>query len=756
MSFEPINITATADLQDAISQLTSFGQSLTDLQGSSSSAQQAVSGLSGPASDSSSAMADLSNNSNQATTAVQQTGEAASTASKNTQGLGETIKGLVTGVAGFAGGIIGLVHSFTSLEKSQLGVERGQKSLTAAQAGVISATLAQQKALDKYGADSPQYEKATLNLSKAHQGLAIAEQNVKLKQDAFNEALANFATNIVPQIVSLGSGLAGIVSTIQGFGDKGAPALEKMGTAAKGASGGVQGLGTSLKAIALNPLTIALAAISIVLTAIATNFLGFRDALNAAGVAIGNAIPQLKPFLNLIQGVGAMFHLTGNDVKDAKGQINTSLKEMQQGFTDWLNSIKPIIDHFKTAFIAGLDYVKNGMLTFIDQLKSGDLAGAFNTAVEGIKGALQGIGKEVNYTFHDLFRPAVDAAVKKIKEISPALAPIAEDFRGFTIAADLALRGNFPKAIEVAIHNIQSLATDLKTFIEGPLKEFVDQLGANIIKGITGLVKQLPAAWKTLSDWITTAAKILGEQVGPAIVSGLTTLGDLLKPVIQTGINVVTDLFTTGGKGAATNWVNAVWTEIMKLPETIRKIFPEMTKAFDELVVTIQDVFKPVGDWFNTNVIKPIIGFFDTIPDGIKDLGGKIWTAIVNGIKTAAGTVAALIQEKIGTLPDFAKTGQDIWNAIVKGIQAAVGTVAALIQGKLGTLPDFTKVGQDIWDAIGKAITGAAGTIGDLINGKIGIFPDLTAPAKTMWSGVTTTLTTASTAWSTCVQNAEI
>ena len=76
---------------------------------------------------------------------------------------------------------------------------------------------------------------------------------------------------------------------------------------------GITGFGTTLKAAGKsvlefgrtllttfisNPILLAITAISAAVLALITNFGGFRDAVNGVGVAIGNAIPGLKGFLD--------------------------------------------------------------------------------------------------------------------------------------------------------------------------------------------------------------------------------------------------------------------------------------------------------------------------------------------------------------------------------------------------------------------------------------------------------------------------
>jgi hypothetical protein len=93
---------------------------------------------------------------------------------------------------------------------------------------------------------------------------------------------------------------SGIASFFTGFAGN----MTKFGSILKTAGTAAIAFGkTMLVAVMSNPITLAIAAISGAILALATDFLGIRSAINNAGVAIGNAIPPLK---GLLQGIGGV------------------------------------------------------------------------------------------------------------------------------------------------------------------------------------------------------------------------------------------------------------------------------------------------------------------------------------------------------------------------------------------------------------------------------------------------------------------
>jgi len=151
----------------------------------------------------------------QENTLLQQSGTAAGTSATAHQSLGQTFQSLTFGIAALATGVLGLITGYTSLEKSQLAVDRASKMVTSSQAMVLTTQKALESAIAKYGSTSKEAEAATLRHTAAVQGLSVNNERLRLAQTTLNERMAEFATNILPQIISIGAGVAQVFSVIQ-------------------------------------------------------------------------------------------------------------------------------------------------------------------------------------------------------------------------------------------------------------------------------------------------------------------------------------------------------------------------------------------------------------------------------------------------------------------------------------------------------------------------------------------------------------
>ncbi len=281
--------------------------------------------------------------------------EATSTASKVKQsgiGIGAGIALITTQLVTTANSIISLNRQYQDLEKAQNNVKQSGFSLANAQGKLENATINLSKAqagggkasaldlkiahtelaiaIDKYGKNSVQAAKAQSNLNKLQSKGTVdldkvkkAQNNLERAQRGVTSATINQKESVVNLQRATQDFYLSTIPTAIGIIGSFASVLQ----VAKGSTISFGGV--------LTKLVLPLAAISAVAAAISTNFLGFRDMLEGVGKAIGDAVPQLKPFLELLEGIGFALGLTDKDVN-----LNKAAKAFQ-------DSLKPIIDGFK-------------------------------------------------------------------------------------------------------------------------------------------------------------------------------------------------------------------------------------------------------------------------------------------------------------------------------------------------------------------------------------------------------------------------
>src|SRR5215510_10095302 len=242
-------------------------------------------------------------------------------ATASTQGLADSFsrsRGLIFGLTGMATAGIEAVGMFGMLTDSQQRVTDATNELNQMQAeGVTS------------GRD---YQRATTELEKAQRALRFS---IRFTILSFAD-LIPFALNTINALVKMRSaapaaaaglkqvdtatktlGLStktlttevglqtGAVATNRGWWISSAGTFKMVETGAKGATVAVKGLGGAMKAaIAGTGIGLAIIGVSTALEAFAQNWWGAQDAVHSTGQAIGDAVPQLKGLLDILNQIG--------------------------------------------------------------------------------------------------------------------------------------------------------------------------------------------------------------------------------------------------------------------------------------------------------------------------------------------------------------------------------------------------------------------------------------------------------------------
>jgi hypothetical protein len=276
---------------------------------------------------------------------------------KASQSWGDTLKNNVLSITVAASSIIGLVSQYTQLRRAQVAADKAAVAETTTQNRVIDLRNKLSATIAKYGQNSTQAAKGARDLSAAEEKASIAAQRNEVIQSSLSEKTADFAVNILPNLIgSVGSviqvlqGFRGAeevstVTTIENTGAQVANAaamkLSKTATAgvvqplkavaAAETQAGVaaKGMGVSIKGALIGTgIGAILVAIGTALVAFTQNWFGLRDAINAAGVELGKLFPIITPLLNVMKDLGGwMTQVLGGDVPASATKGSEALDE---------------------------------------------------------------------------------------------------------------------------------------------------------------------------------------------------------------------------------------------------------------------------------------------------------------------------------------------------------------------------------------------------------------------------------------------
>ncbi len=660
--------------------------------------------------------------------------EAQSTGSKVKQsgiGIGAGIALITTNLVNTINSVIGLKRQWEDLKRSQDNVTQSGFSLANAQGKLKTATLNLQaakkgdagaskqeieiaqlqfkedmknakskldvmkaheklnKVMNQGGIDTDKLTKKQIAYDRALRGVKSATINQKEAQVNLKRATEDFYLQTIPTAVGVVGSFGSVLQVVQG-------------------GGGIGGVTKSIAKFSL--VGVGLAGVFL---AIKSNFLGFRDALTGLGKNLGDAVPALKPFLNILESVGELLGL----VPPKKGQkagagLNKAIKDLQAQFGPLIGFFQRVIDDImKGDWSKVFQRIVGAAQIAWKELKKafpilGDIESLVNKIMNGNwKGALL-----------QIWKAAVDVWIA-IKNAFP----IFGDIESLVLAISQGKWGDAFKAIQKAV-------------TDSGLPAVIDKIfGEDWIANVTTRIQSIPAIL-TASAGLAKAAADKGDWKGVGAAIG----GGIQEGMKASGGQQVLDFMTNLGIGPA------AILAAMKDQKQVKMWADIGTEIGKQLSAVVKNVIDP----FVASLLTPT-NWITAFQAGAKNLG-QIATALMNALfpkdkggglpaaTTLAGTFMTSFFTGIGNwiVENNPKTVAAI-KSLIAGFSKAIidagknimllgkGIVTAIIKGLTDnfTPENLAKVVRGIISAFSKAISDSAKSIkqiGIVIGNKIG------------------------------------
>ena len=284
------------------------------------------------------------------------------------------------------------------------------------------------------------------------------------------------------------------------------------------------------------------------------------------------------------------------------------------------------------------------------------------------------------------------------------------------------------------------------------LKDFAKNLGGKIVTGLSSLGASISEAIAGFggigglltADIGTTLASgsfvAIGLTIGTAIIGGIVAavagwnLGQLLNEAI-TGeeidmtffeqMSAIKESFSDGSwKEALSLWASDIGNAFLEIGNTIVGWWNE----------TIVPFFSSVGEWFDVNVVQPVIACFEKIFESIH----SNWVSIIdwwnNSVVPFFGNIASwintnVVQPVISCFGKLLDSARSIWDSISSSIANVIDTIRATISNvaniiktiwtNLWTSLKTTVANSGIWSAVKCIINSILGGVESMANGVV-------------------------------------
>ena len=342
--------------------------------------------------------------------------------------------------------------------------------------------------------------------------------------------------------------------------------------------------------------------------------------------------------------------------------------------------------HFLNSFGTTFDWtnfglsIANGINGFFENFDFALLAKTINAWVQGIYTMLTTAIKNVSWK--DVLKGITDflsnldiktveiivgtLLIKKI--ISLKLGSVALAFIGKSLSKAIA------QAIASKIGFELVEGAGIGTAIMQAFKTIFASLSTNLGLLIEGLFSGL-----SLGDAITaafgTGAVDLLATIGSAFSAIAGTILSIVNFVkmLKDGFSWVNELLMVIGVALAT--IGAILAGVAALPAVI---VGAIVAAVATIIVVVKDnwntvceLFSTVGEWFNGNVIEPVVSFFKDMWKTISGFFGSLWKDIVTVWQGASKWFSSTVIEPIvGFFKGFATRAQQIFQGVWIIIQA--------------------------------------------------------------------------------------
>ena len=300
-----------------------------------------------------------------------------------------------------------------------------------------------------------------------------------------------------------------------------------------------------------------------------------------------------------------------------------------------------------------------------------------------------------------------------------------------------------------------------KTFADGAVTKALETAAANlglktaaaaggaITAGIAGIVVGIPTyivgiydAIVEGLDWLSAllieaGATAAGAGIGVIIGACGGPIGAGLGALIGLAVGAVTDLVIL----IVQNW------------DAIAQFFVDMWDS-------VCTFLAPIGEWFNTNVIQPVVGFFKGLWDSVAGFFKSLWSDIVGIWNKVSGwfdkhVISPLVSFFEGLVLRIGQFFEGCW-ILIQAVWVVVSTwfdenvITPLVEFFKGVWEKVSKFFSDLWEDIKKVwskvsswfnekvITPVVGFFEGVWTSVSGFFSSLWTDIKGVWNTVAT------------------
>lgn len=358
--------------------------------------------------------------------------------------------------------------------------------------------------------------------------------------------------------------------------------------------------------------------------------------------------------------------------------------------------------------------------------KGGLFYGAMDKASQTTEGKLSTLTDEFNSAVGELttgLLPTFTKVVDKLTEMSRWFSNLSPEQKDFIVKMGLILASIGPvvgiigklistgKKIKTIVTIIKSwnLATKAMTAAQTALNAVMNMNPISlIIIGITALIAAIVLLWNNC-EWFRDGIKAIIDF----IVNLFTSIGDFLFGIFENIKNIIGQAVTSISNffvglwnsilvifSPAIQWFTQLFTSIWQSIKSIIDVIVGLFKGSWELIKIVWGI---VAQWFNDNVIQPIVNFFTPIVEWFANIFRSAW----EGIKSIWISVSSWFNDTI--IQPISNFFTEMWNKLTDGASKAWEGIKSVFSSVVNW---FKNVFTNAWEGV-KNVFSTGGKIFD-------------------------------------------
>lgn len=449
--------------------------------------------------------------------------------------------------------------------------------------------------------------------------------------------------------------------------------------------------------------------------------------------------------------------ITGTTAKEAASTIEGSLSMMKGA---WQNLVVGMADEN-----ANMDVLINNLVESTTM--------AFSNLIPRIEQTLAGIGKLVEGLapvivnalpglVSAVLPPLLNAAIGLVNSLVSVLPSLVDTLM-------TAIIGALPAFIDACVQITNGLISALPSVLAilvAALPTLIPQLVTGFVSMVVMIISMLPQIIQPIIDYLPEIIVSLCDALLSnldVLIQGLVDLVIAVIPMLPQIILSLLDAMPTVIEMVTSALIDAlpilleglIYICVTLATEVInywKQLPGKLLKIAGSLISSLGNLFSPLAEWFNTNVIQPVANFFADLWQGVCDGVTAAWEWICGVFKPVG---AWIYDNVISPVADFFK---GLWEGIVNAWHTVIDPWIEIVKRLASMFYDsvikpvadfFVNLWNGIkegataaWDGIKNVFSVVANWFNSTIitpvkNFFTGMWDGLKNGAKNAWSGIT-------------------